>query len=262
VAAANPLAVQAGLECLKRGGSAVDAAVAVQAVLGLVEPQSSGLGGGSFMMVYDAATKRSPPMTGARPPRPRRRLNCSMRTASPCRSSRRCSAAARPACPAPSPCWDWPRRTHGKLAWSDLFGDAERLARDGFAVSPRLASMIALPAGYGQAHTRWADAYFTKPDGTRYVAGDVTEEPGLCRDRRDPGARRGPRPSTRAPSPRPSSPPWHEEPRPGSLTAADMAAYQPIERGALCRPFRIYVVCVPPPPSSGVAVLQLLEMSE
>jgi gamma-glutamyltranspeptidase/glutathione hydrolase len=67
---------------------------------------------------------------------------------------------------------------HGRLPWSALFGDAERLARDGFVVSPRLAGFIA--ATRGQARTRWADAYFTKPDGTRYVAGDVLRNPAYA----------------------------------------------------------------------------------
>ncbi len=107
VAAANPLAVDAGLEVLAAGGSAADAAVAIQAMLGLVEPQSSGVGGGGFMLYFDAATKQD---HGLRRPRGRacRRdapACSSTRTASRFRMATPCSPAARPACPARSRCW-------------------------------------------------------------------------------------------------------------------------------------------------------------
>jgi gamma-glutamyltranspeptidase/glutathione hydrolase len=95
VAAADPLAVEAGLEILRAGGSAVDAAIAVEMVLGLVEPESSGVGGGGFLVHYRAATKPSTPMTAANGRRQGRRLTCSWSTASRCRSSWR-RPAARP----------------------------------------------------------------------------------------------------------------------------------------------------------------------
>ncbi|MBW8302356.1 MAG: gamma-glutamyltransferase, partial [Brevundimonas sp.] len=148
---------------------------------------------------------------------------------------------------------------HGTLPWCSQFGEAARLARDGFVVSPRLAGFIA--ATRGQARTRWAERYFTRPDGTRYTAGDVLRNPAYAgtvaelaaggADAFYRGRIAGEIVST-----------VREEPRPGALTEADLAAYEPIERGALCRPYRIYIVCVPPPPSSGVAVLQLLAMAE
>ncbi len=259
VAAANPLAVEAGMAVLRRGGSAVDAAVAVQTVLGLVEPQSSGLGGGAFVMVYDADTRevttydgRETAPAGATPElfyengRPLPFMDAVM-------SGRSTGAPGAVAALAMA------QEAHGALAWSTLFEAAERLARDGFVVSPRLAGMIATPGG--QSRTRWANAYFTKPDGTRYVAGDTLKNPAyaetvatLARDG-IAALRTGPIAEAIVETVR-------AEPRPGSLSAADLSEYRPIARDALCRPFRVYVVCIPPPPSSGVALLQLLAMAE
>ncbi len=104
VVAAHPLAAEAGLAMLRKGGSAIDAAIATQMVLNLVEPQSSGIGGGAFMLYWDAAPRRSRAMTAARPRLPRPRPNSSSMTrASRCRATLPCPAACRSAFPACSP---------------------------------------------------------------------------------------------------------------------------------------------------------------
>ncbi|WP_284222677.1 gamma-glutamyltransferase family protein, partial [Brevundimonas denitrificans] len=259
VAAANPLAVEAGLKILREGGSAVDAAVAVQAVLGLVEPQSSGLGGGAFMMAFDARTGEVTSYDGretapaAATPELFYENGRPLGVGEAILSGRSTGAAAAVAMLAMA------QKAHGRLPWSALFAEAERLARDGFVVSPRLAGFIA--ATRGQARTRWADAYFTKPDGQRHVAGDVLRNPAYA-DTVAELAAGGAEVFYNGRVAREIAAAVAEAPRPGVLTAQDIAAYEPIERGALCRPYRIYVICVPPPPSSGVAVLQLLAMAE
>ncbi len=259
VAAANPIAVEAGLAVLRRGGSAVDAAVAVQAVLGLVEPQSSGLGGGAFLMVYDAETRevitydgRETAPAGATP-------ELFYENGAPLSYFDAVLSGRSTGVPGAVAALAMAQDRHGVLPWAELFDDAGRLARDGFVVSPRLAGMIALTRG--QARTRWAEAYFTKPDGARYVAGDVLQNPAyamtleaLARDGIE-ALRSGPVAEAIVET-------VQSGPRPGALTLADLAAYRAIEREALCRPFRVYIVCVPPPPSSGVAVLQLLAMAD
>ena len=259
VAAANPLAVEAGLKVLRQGGSAVDAAVAVQAVLGLVEPQSSGLGGGAFMMLYDAATGEVTSYDGRETAPAAATPELFYENGRPLAFGDAVLSGRSTGAPGAVALLALAQAEHGRLAWGDLFGDAERLARDGFVVSPRLAGYVA--GRSGQARTRWAEAYFTKADGTRYVAGDRLRNPAYA-DTLAEIAAGGADAFYRGRIARAIAATVAEGPRPGALSEADIAGYEAIERGALCRPYRIYVVCVPPPPSSGVAVLQLLAMAE
>ncbi|WP_332677925.1 gamma-glutamyltransferase family protein [Brevundimonas sp.] len=259
VAAANPLAVEAGLKVLREGGSAVDAAIAVQAVLGLVEPQSSGLGGGAFMMAYDAATGEITSYDGRETAPAAATPELFYENGRPLGVGEAVLSGRSTGAPGAVAMLAMAHRAHGRLPWNALFGDAERLARDGFVVSPRLAGFIA--ATRGQARTRWADAYFTRADGNRYVAGDVLRNPAYAETVAELAAG-GAEVFYNGRIAREIAATVAQEPRPGALTAEDIAGYQPIERGALCRPYRVYVVCVPPPPSSGVAVLQLLAMAE
>ena len=259
VAAANPLAVEAGLAVLRRGGSAVDAAVAIQAVLGLVEPQSSGLGGGAFMMVFDAASGEVTGYDGRETAPAAATPELFYENGRPLGVGDAILSGRSTGAPGAVAMLAMAQKAHGVLAWNSLFGDAERLARDGFVVSPRLAGMIAMTRG--QARSRWANAYFTKPDGTRYVAGDVLKNPAYAETVAELAAG-GAEVFYRGRVAREIAATVAEEPRPGTLSTGDIAAYAPIERGALCRPYRIYVICVPPPPSSGVALLQLLAMAE
>ncbi|HWQ88190.1 gamma-glutamyltransferase family protein [Brevundimonas sp.] len=259
VAAANPLAVEAGLKVLREGGSAVDAAVAIQAVLGLVEPQSSGLGGGAFMMMFDAATGEITSYDGRETAPAAATPELFYENGRPLGVGEAILSGRSTGAPGAVAMLAMAHRAHGRLPWNALFGDAERLARDGFTISPRLAGFIA--ATRGQARTRWADAWFTKADGTRYVAGDVLKNPAYAETVAELAAG-GAEVFYNGRIAREIAATVAQEPRPGALTAEDIAGYRPIERGALCRPYRIYVVCVPPPPSSGVAVLQLLAMAE
>ena len=259
VAAANPLAVEAGLGVLRRGGSAVDAAVAVQAVLGLVEPQSSGLGGGAFMMVYDGATQEVTAYDGRETAPASATPELFYEDGRPLPFMEAVLSGRSTGVPGAVAMLAMAQKEHGALPWSALFDDAERLAREGFVVSPRLAGMIAIPRGQG--HTPAAEAYFSLPDGRRAVAGDVLTNPAYARTARALAAE-GAQALYSGEIAHEIVAAVQAGPRPGGLTEADLAAYAPIERGALCRPFRVYVICVPPPPSSGVAVLQLLEMAE
>ena len=258
VAAANPLAVEAGMQVLRRGGSAVDAAVAVQAVLGLVEPQSSGLGGGAFLMHFDAATGEITSYDGRETAPAAATPELFYEDGRPLGFGDAVLSGRSTGAPGVVAMLGLAHAEHGRLAWSGLFDEGERLAREGFAVSPRLAGMIA--ATRGQARTRWADTYFTRPDGGRYQAGDMLKNPDYARTLRELAG--GPDAFYHGRIALEIAAVVAEAPRPGALTAEDIAAYRPIQRGALCRPYRVYVVCVPPPPSSGVALLQLLAMAE
>ena len=262
VAAANPLAAEAGMAVLRRGGSAVDAAVAVQAVLGLVEPQSSGLGGGAFMMVYDAQTGAVEAYDGREtaPAAATPDLFQENGRALPFRDavlSGRSTGA-----PGVVAMLAMAQGEHGRLAWRDLFGDARALADDGFLVRPRLAGMIASSsAQVPEAGAADVIRYFTPPDGERYRAGDRLRNPDYAATL-DRIAAEGPSAFYQGEIARDIAAKTREAPRPGALTAEDIAAYRPLKRDAVCRPYRLYVVCVPPPPSSGVSILQMLAMAE
>ena len=258
VAAANPHAVQAGMRVLREGGSAVDAAVAVQAVLGLVEPQSSGLGGGAFMMHFDAETGEITSFDGRETAPASATPELFIEDGRPLNFRDAVLSGRSTGVPGVVAMLAMAHEKHGRLAWSALFGDAERLAREGFVVSPRLGGFI---AGSSQIRNPWADRYFTKSDGRRIQTGDLLTNPEYA-DTVAEIARDGPRAFYRGRIAAEIVAATSAQPRPGGLSLQDLATYEARERGALCRPYRIYVVCVPPPPSSGVAVLQFLGMAE
>ncbi|KQW71149.1 gamma-glutamyltransferase [Phenylobacterium sp. Root77] len=256
VSAANPLAVEAGVKVLREGGSAVDAAVAVQAVLSLVEPQSSGVGGGAFMTYYDARTKKVVAYNG-RETAPAGATETMFLDASgkPLPYPVAVTSGKATGVPGAVAMLAMAQAQHGKLPWKDLFSDAERLAADGFVVSPRLAGMIAGP--FPQTGTPDAKAYFTKPDGQRYQAGDVLKNPAYAQTVRKIAAE-GPKALLEGSIAEAIVAKVHEGPLPGTITLSDLKSYKPKVDDAVCRPYRVYVVCVPNPPSSGAALLQAL----
>jgi gamma-glutamyltranspeptidase/glutathione hydrolase len=256
VVAANPLAAQAGMRVLQAGGSAADAAVAMQAVLGLVEPQSSGLGGGAFIAYYDARKKQVLAYNG--------------RETAPAGASAEMflGGDGRPlpfatavlsgrstGVPGAIAALGLLQHEHGKLAWRTLFGDAEQLATNGFLVSPRLASMIAARVPQNDAPD--VVRYFSKSDGSRYKSGDVLRNPAYAATLRVL-ADQGPGALYRGRLAQDIVNRVHEGELPGALSLADFAHYRPIESPALCRDWQEYRVCTPPPPAGGVGVLQAL----
>ncbi|WP_392354461.1 gamma-glutamyltransferase family protein [Brevundimonas sp. LF-1] len=259
VSAANPLAVEAGMKVLARGGSAVDAAVAVQAVLGLAEPQSSGLGGGAFMMFYDGQSGAVTVYDGRETAPAAATPELFYENGQPLAFVDAVLSGRSTGAPGVVPMLALAQKQHGALAWSELFGDAEKLAQDGFVVSERLAGMINSDAP--QAKTRWASEYFTKPDGTRYQAGDVLRNPAYAETVRRI-ARDGAAALQQGPLAEAIVAAVQAGPRPGALTTADVAGYRPLVREAVCGPYKIYTICVPPPPSSGASILELLAMAE
>lgn len=260
VAAANPLAVDAGVTVLKAGGSAIDAAVAVQAVLGLVEPQSSGLGGGAFMTYYDATTRtvtaydgREVAPAGASP------TMFLDETGKPLSFPDAVLSGRSTGVPGAVAMLALAQAQHGKLAWADLFKDAERLADQGFVVSPRLAGMIVSDAP--QAKAPDAVAYFRRPDGAPLQAGDVLKNPAYAATVRKLAAE-GPKAILEGPLAEAIVQRLAQQPRPGTMTLADLRAYQPKAGPALCRPYRVYVVCEPNAPSGGPGLLEGLGILE
>ena len=260
VVTANPLATEAGYRVLRAGGSAADAAVAVQSVLGLVEPQSSGLGGGGFITFFDARThrvraydgrERAP--AGATPEMFEDGQGHPLPFFSAVLSGRSCGV------PGAVAALELLQREHGRLAWHTLFTDAERLASDGFTVSPRLAMMISLPVP--AASTPDATRYFTKPDGARYTAGDVLKNPAYAATLRLI-ARQGSRALYHGRIAADIIARVHADPLPGSLSLADLAQYRVEETDALCRRWQQDRICEAPPPGGGIGVLEGLLLLE
>jgi len=260
VIAANPLAAQAGQDVLKRGGSAIDAAIAVQAMLSLVEPQSSGLGGGAFLTYYDGASGKltvydgretapaqaSPTMflgPDGKPLGYREAVTSGRATGVP-------GAVAMLALV---------HKEHGALDWNSLFGAAERTAEEGFVISPRLGRFLEIP--FPQLATPDASAYFSGADGKRKATGDRITNPEYADFLRRLAAG-GPAALYAGSTAAKIVSKTRSAPLEGRMTITDLADYQPVKRDALCNPYRAYLVCVPPPPSSGVGLLQLLAMLE
>ncbi len=260
VSAANPLAVEAGLNVLRKGGSAVDAAVAVQAVLGLVEPQSSGLGGGAFLTYYDAKSHKVIAYNGRETAPAGARPDMFLDDkGQPLPFPVAVTSGKATGVPGAVAMLSMAQAQHGKLAWKDLFGDAERLGDEGFVVSPRLAGMIS--SRFPQAVTPDATAYFTKPDGQRYQAGDVLKNPAYAATVRKIAAE-GPKALLEGSLAEAIVAKTGQGPLPGTMTLTDLKSYRPKVGDAVCRPYRIYVVCVPNAPSSGAALLQALGILE
>ena len=260
VTAANPLAAEAGMNVLRRGGSAVDAAIAVQAMLSLVEPQSSGIGGGAFMTYYDGSSHRVTVYDGRETAPAGATPGMFLDEAGqPLPFPRAVLSGRATGVPGAVGMLAYAHRAHGRLRWSSLFGDAERTAREGFTISPRLGRMIA--GNNPENGAPDVQAYFAEADGTLLDAGDTLRNPAYADFLRRLAAE-GPDALYRGATARRIVARLHEGELPGTMTLADLAGYRPIERAALCRTYRVTLICVPPPPSSGVAVLQLMAMLE
>ena len=258
--AASPLAVEAGVAVLRAGGSAVDAAVAVQAALGLVEPQSSGLGGGAFLLHYEAATGKVTAFDGRETAPAGATTDMFLDDdGKPLPYADAVTSGHSTGVPAVVAMLGLAHERHGVLPWSSLFDTAIQAADDGFVVPKRLARFA--NSQFRQATLPDARALFGKPDGTTVQAGESLRNPAYAVTLRLL-AERGPRALLEPPIAGEVVARTHAEPRPGTLTIADLAEYRPLAKDALCRPYRIYVVCVPPPPSSGVSLLQLLALLE
>ena len=260
VIAANPLAARAGVEVLDRGGSATDAAAAVQAMLSLVEPQSSGVGGGAFMSYYDAGSRAVTVYDGREVAPAQATPNMFVGSdGKPLAFGVAVLSGRATGVPGAVALLAEAQREHGKLAWSSLFGSAERTASEGFIVSPRLGRLIA--GDFVENGAADVIAYFRNADGTRMKAGDRLRNPAYADFLRRLAAQ-GPSALYRGSTAIRIIARTHEGALPGSMTMADLAAYRPVKRQALCRPYRAYRVCAPPPPASGVGILELLGILE
>jgi gamma-glutamyltranspeptidase/glutathione hydrolase len=262
VAAGHPLAVEAGLMMLRDGGSALDAAVAVQAVLTLVEPQASGIGGGAFIMLRRAADGGMEAWDGREAAPAAATPALFLRDGRPMPFLEAIMGGRAVGVPGTLPVLEAAHRAHGKLPWARLFEPAIRLAEEGFPVSARLSREIAadtLPLRRDPASA----AYFFSPDGLPLPPGHRLRNPALAETLRAV-ARDGAAALQSGPIAEDIIAAIRNHPtNPGVMVLEDLARSQPRQRAAICTPYRSYRVCgFPPPSSGGVAVAQILGVLE
>ena len=177
IATANPHATQAGMQMLARGGSAVDAAIAAQLVLGLVEPQSSGLGGGAFLLFHDARRKRLIAYDGRETAPASAQPDRFLKDGKPLEFHEAVVGGRAVGVPGTVRLLETAHRRHGKLRWAELFAPAIALAEQGFAVSPRLHTLIGLEKYLTQPRAR---AYFHDDNGKALRVGTVLRNPAYA----------------------------------------------------------------------------------
>lgn len=260
VVAANPLAADAGYRMLQQGGAAIDAAIATQMVLGLVEPQSSGIGGGAFMLHFDgeavqAFDGRETAPAGA---------NAKMFQ----------DAAGRPllfydaviggrsvGVPGVLRMLELAHRQHGKLAWKSLFAPAIQLAENGFAVSPRLHVLLQNERFLKRDPV--ARAYFYDAQGRAWPVGHILKNPELAKTLRAI-AEQGAQAFYAGRIAQDMVDKVHAHARnPGTLSIQDLDGYRAKIREAVCVDYEKWTVCgMPPPSSGGIAIAQMLGILE
>jgi gamma-glutamyltranspeptidase/glutathione hydrolase len=256
VAAANPLASDAGYDMLRQGGSAVDAAIATQLVLGLVEPQSSGLGGGAFLIVHDGKSLVAYDGRETAPTAANEKLFLDA-SGKPVPYYRGLIGGRSVGVPGVLRMLELAHREYGRLPWRSLFEPAIRLAEGGFRISPRLAKLVHEDPYLRQDSV--AAAYFYDRQGIPWPVGHLLRNPELARVLRQV-AEGGADAFYRGAVARDIAAKVQGHPdNPGLLTAEDIAAYRPRKRQALCSDYRIWRICgMPPPSSGGLAVEQML----
>lgn len=258
VAAANPLAADAGRQILRSGGNAVDAAIAVQLVLNLVEPQSSGLGGGAFMVHWDQARRAVSTLDGRETAPAAAGPDLFLGAdGKPMGFMAAVVGGRSVGVPGTPRLLEEAHRRWGRLPWAQLFEPALRLADEGFAVSPRLNGLLG--GEKALSGDPLARAYFYDAEGKPWPVGHVLKSPRFAQTLRalqQGGAKafyegeiaKG---IVEAVTTHPTNP--------GRMTLADLKNYSVEERGAVCGKYRVFTVCgMGPPSSGGVAVLQIL----
>jgi len=251
IAAANPLAAQAGYQALKDGGGAVDAMVATQMVLGLVEPQSSGLGGGAFLVYHNGASGKLTTLDGRETSPLAATPDLFVKPdGTPMKFFEGVVGGRSVGTPGALKLMFEAHQRYGKLEWARLLKPAITLAENGFAVSPRLAQLIAKDQKRLGTYpdTR---AYFFDADGEPLKVGTTLKNPAYAQTLRLIAAH-GPDVFYTGEIARDIvAAVQGAKDNPGLLSMADLAAYRVIERAPVCVAYRVHKVCGMGPPSSG-----------
>ena len=253
VSAAHPLAAQAGYDILARGGSAVDAAIAVQMVLGLVEPQSSGIGGGAFLLHWSQRERKLRSSDGRETAPAAARADRFMRDGRPMGFMEAVVGGRSVGVPGVLRMLELAHRKHGRLPWADLFQPAIQAAEQGFPLSPRLHAVLE-EEQFLRRDPAARDIYYGKAVGERIVNREYAATLRALATRGAVAMYDGAIAADVARAVRTQG---------GDLTVADIKAYRAMEREPLCGTYRVWRICSMGPPSSGgVGVLQILGILE
>jgi gamma-glutamyltranspeptidase / glutathione hydrolase len=260
VAAANPLAAEAGRQILAAGGSAVDAAIAVQLVLNLVEPQSSGIGGGAFMVFWDGQTMTTLDGREKAPAaaNPERFLGPDGK---PMKFYDAVVGGRSVGVPGTVRLLEAAHKNWGKLAWKDVMEPAIRLAENGFAISPRLNGHLTQEKFLQNDPV--ARAYFYEADGKPKAVGTVLKNPAFAQTLRTIADKGADAFYTGEIAQDIVTTVTGHPTNPGDMTLDDLKVYKVVERDPVCGSYRTYRICGMGPPSSGqLAVQQIMSTLE
>jgi len=254
-AAANPLAAEAGREMLRKGGSAIDAAIAMQAVLTLVEPQSSGIGGGAMIVLWDGKQVRTYDGRETAPAGATEKLFLQA-DGKPMPFPQAQIGGRSVGTPGVLRALEMAHKQHGRLPWATLFEPAIKLAEQGFAISPRLHSLLESDPVIRKSPDM--AAYFLNRDGSVKAVGTRLQNPALAAVLKRI-ANEGPDALYKGPIAEEIVAKVQGHANPGSLSLNDLQHYQAKERAPLCTDYKRWQVCgMPPPSSGGIAVAQIL----
>ncbi|WP_223436730.1 MULTISPECIES: gamma-glutamyltransferase [unclassified Pseudomonas] len=254
-AAANPLAAEAGRAMLRQGGSAIDAAIAMQAVLTLVEPQSSGIGGGALIVLWDGKAVRTYDGRETAPAGATEKLFLQA-DGKPMPFTQAQIGGRSVGTPGVLRALELAHQKHGRLPWAQLFEPAIKLAEQGFAISPRLHQLIASDSSMQRSPDMMA--YFLNADGSPKAVGTSLKNPALAAVFKRI-AKEGPDALYKGPIAQEIVAKVQGHANPGTLSLNDLNGYTAKERAPLCTDYKRWQVCgMPPPSSGGIAVAQIL----
>lgn len=262
ISAANPYASWAGKQVMLRGGNAIDAAIAVQLMLTLVEPQSSGIGGGSFLLYWDNKKKVLETYDGRETAPKEANAFLWMKDGKKIPWREAVVGGRSVGVPGTLKVLEMVHKEHGKLPWKDLFKEAKHIAREGFEVSPRLAKLLKLVPHPGLQEFHSSKTYFF-PGGRPLEVGYLRRNPALDRTfsgLADSGTDYFYKGELAEKIARTAQ---NASINPGLLTAADINEYEAKKRDPVCGQYKKYQICgMPPPASGGITVYQILKMLE
>ncbi|MEC8021786.1 MAG: gamma-glutamyltransferase [Pseudomonadota bacterium] len=253
---ANPDATAAAAEMLSQGGHAVDAAIAAHAVLGLVEPESSGLGGGGFMLVFDAKAQDLAFLDGREQAPAGARIDMFMENEAPMNYVQAWQSGRAVGVPGAVALYKLAHDRYGKLPWGTVFGPAIRLAEEGFTVTAKMAGTLERLAPFARIDENPGAAEYFFPGGKPLTAGATVRNPAYAETLRRV-ASEGPSAFYTGSIAEAIVASVQAAPLAGTLTLEDMANYEAIPRPVVCGPWRTLSICTATPPSSGAMQIMI-----